>query len=152
MTTTTDTRSGPVNRLAGFLFGAVFLLVGVIGFAITTEMAFTATHGKNLLFFELNPTHNVVHAGVGIALAGAAGIGEGWARAANTLVGGVYLLVGIAGFFLTHATVNLLAVNHPDNVLHVLAGLLLVCVGVIRLPPLTEDLDDAAAEEAEPDA
>ncbi|MFD2416744.1 DUF4383 domain-containing protein [Amycolatopsis pigmentata] len=151
MTTTTVPASGTVNRIAGFGFGAVFLLVGVIGFAITTETPFTATHGKMLLFFELNPTHDLVHAGVGIALAGAAGIGAGWAKAANTLIGGVYLLVGLAGFFLLHAPVNLLAVNHPDNVLHVLAGALLVGVGVVRLPRPSEDRDDVE-EAAEPDA
>ncbi|HKS46526.1 MAG TPA: DUF4383 domain-containing protein [Amycolatopsis sp.] len=132
MTTNTGFRVGSVNRLAGYVFGAVYLLVGMIGFAITTNMTFTSHTGKHLFIFGLNPLHNFVHVLVGIALAGAAGIGVGCSKAVNSLVGAVYLLVGAAGFFLTQSGLNLLAVNHPDNVLHVVSAGLLLAIGVTR--------------------
>lgn len=65
---TNSAAKGPsLNQLFGYGFGAVYLLVGLVGFA--------ATHGKDLIFFGLNPLHNLVHIAVGILLldGGAAG-------------------------------------------------------------------------------
>jgi hypothetical protein len=128
----TSVRTSSVNRLAGYLFGAVYLLVGIVGFAITSGVGFAHTHGKDLIIFELNPLHNVVHIAVGLALGLAALRGHTVSAAVNSLVGAVYLLVGVVGLFVTDAAMNILALNHADNVLHLASALVLLGVGLAR--------------------
>lgn len=130
--TTTSVNARSVNRLVGYVFGAVYLLVGLVGFAITAGVGFAHTHGKELIFFELNPLHNIVHIAIGLLLGFAAYKGATTAAAANTLVGGVYLLVGVVGLFLTDSAANILAVNHPDNGLHLATAALLLGVGLSK--------------------
>lgn len=129
-TTSVHTRSA--NRLLGFAFGAVYLLVGLVGFAITSGVGFAHNHGKDLIIFELNPLHNIVHVAIGLLLGFAAYKGTAAASAANTLVGGVYLLVGVVGLFLTDSAANIIAVNHPDNALHLASALVLLGVGLTK--------------------
>jgi uncharacterized protein DUF4383 len=124
--------STSVNRLLGAVFGAVYLLVGLVGFTITTGVGFAAHHGKDLIFFELNPLHNIVHIGVGLLLALAALRGTRSASAMNSLVGGVYLIVGIAGLFLSDSGLDILALNHPDNLLHLASAAVLLGTGLSR--------------------
>ena len=130
--TTTSVNIRSINRLVGYVFGAVYLLVGLVGFAITPGVGFAHTHGKELLFFELNPLHNIVHVAIGLLLGLAAYKGAAASAAANSLVGGVYLLVGVLGLFLTNSSVNIIALNHPDNALHLATAALLLGVGLSR--------------------
>ena len=61
-------RTSP-NRLLGTIFGAVYLLVGLLGFAVTGGIGFLATKGGLLLgIFEVNPLHNIAHLLIGAAL------------------------------------------------------------------------------------
>lgn len=127
MATTTAERS--VNRLLGTVFGAVYVLVGLLGFAVTSGVGFVATEGNNLILFEVNPLHNVVHLLVGaLLLVGSRSVAS--ARAINTTVGGVYLLVGLLGLFLVGSSANILALNGADNVLHLASAALLLVVGL----------------------
>ena len=100
-----------VNVLVGYVFGAVYLLVGLLG-------------------FEVNPLHNIVHLAVGAALVLAARQGVAASRAVNTAVGGVYLLVGVLGLFILGSSANILALNSADNVLHVASAAVLLAVGL----------------------
>jgi uncharacterized membrane protein YuzA (DUF378 family) len=124
--------STSVNRLLGAVFGVVYLLVGLVGFAITNGVGFADHHGKDLIFFELNPLHNVVHIGVGLLLAVVALHGAQTATTSNTLVGGVYLIVGLAGLFLSSSSLDILALNHPDNLLHLASAAVLLVAGLTR--------------------
>ncbi|MGH3860886.1 DUF4383 domain-containing protein [Actinokineospora sp.] len=72
MSTRADTRTGSPNRVVGYAFGAVYLLIGLVGFALTAGTGFAATSGPHLLFFEINPLHNLVHLAIGALLVGAA--------------------------------------------------------------------------------
>ena len=92
-------RNSP-NRLVATVFGAVYLLVGLLGFAVTSGVGFVATEGANLIIFEVNPLHNVIHLAIGAALLFAGLRGTDTARTLNATVGAVYLLVGIVGLFL----------------------------------------------------
>lgn len=130
MTSSAQTRTQSPNRLLGTVLGAVYLLVGLVGFVITAGTGFAAANGQHLLIFELNPLHNIVHIAVGALLAGAAWRGAHDAKAVNTLVGAVYLAVGVLGLFLTTSSANLLALNHPDNVLHLASAAVLLGVGL----------------------
>ena len=61
-------RSSP-NRLVATIFGAVYILVGLLGFAVTGGVGFIATEGGLLLgIFEVNPLHNIAHLLIGAAL------------------------------------------------------------------------------------
>lgn len=111
---------GTPARTFSYVFGAVYLIIGVVGFAVTGFNDFAAPEGELLLLFELNPLHNIVHLLIGIALLAAAGAGEVTSRQITLLVGAVYAIVGVLGFFITgNDTLNILALNVWDNLLHV---------------------------------
>ncbi len=128
-TSVTATRRS-ANVLVGYVLGAVYLLVGLLGFVVTSGVGFAATEGGSLLGFEVNPLHNVVHVAVGAALVLAARQGVAASRAVNTAVGGVYLLVGVLGLFILGSSANILALNGADNVLHVVSAAVLLGVGL----------------------
>ena len=67
---------------------------------------------------------------VGAVLLAAALTSASTAKGVNSLVGGVYLLVGIAGLFLTTSDANILALNGPDNALHLASAMVLLGVGL----------------------
>lgn len=117
------------NRLLATVFGTVYLLVGLAGFAVTSGVGFAATEGGTLLLFEVNPLHNVVHLGVGAALL-LASRSISAARGVNVAIGGVYLLVGVLGLFLVGTAANIIALNGADNVLHLASAILLLGVGL----------------------
>lgn len=119
------------NRLVATIFGAIYLLVGLLGFAYTGGVAFFDTEGGLLLgIFEVNPFHNVAHLLIGAVLliAGLKSIPA--ARSANIAVGAAYLLLGIIGLFLVDSAANILAINGADNVLHFGSAILLLAVGL----------------------
>ncbi len=122
-------RTSP-NRLLATIFGAVYLLVGLVGFFVTSGIGFFATEGRNLIIFEVNPLHNIIHLAIGATLL-LAGLGSVTAaKTANSTVGAVYLLVGIVGLFLTTSALNIIALNGADNVLHLASALVLLAVGL----------------------
>jgi hypothetical protein len=121
--------SSSPNRLLAIVLGAVYLLVGLAGFVVTSGVGFAATEGENLLLFEVNPLHNVVHLGIGAALL-LASRSVSAAKAVNVTVGAVYLLVGVVGLFLVGTAANVIALNGADNVLHLGSAILLLGVGL----------------------
>lgn len=122
-------RNSP-NRLIATVFGAVYLLVGLVGFAVTSGIGFFSTEGANLIIFEVNPLHNVIHLAIGAALLYAGLKNVPAARTINAGVGAVYLLVGILGLFLLSSPLNIIALNGADNVLHLASAVLLLGVGL----------------------
>ena len=123
-------RTSP-NRLVATIFGAVYLLVGLLGFAFTGGVGFVATKGGLILgIFEVNPLHNIAHLLIGAALLIAGLTRLAAAKAVNTTVGAVYLLLGIVGFFLVGTGANILALNTPDHFLHLVSAIVLLGVGL----------------------
>ncbi len=120
-----------VNRIVGIVFGAVYVLVGLLGFAVTGGVGFLSTNGELLLgIFEVNPLHNVAHLSIGGALliAGLASLRA--AKAVNGVVGAAYLLLGVVGFFLVDTAANILALNTADHFLHLASAIVLLGVAV----------------------
>jgi hypothetical protein len=123
----------PVQSLAA-LVGAVFLLVGILGFipGITThygDLSFAGhdSDAKLLGVFQVSILHNIVHllfGVVGIALAKTV---EG---ARNFLVGGgaIYLALWLLGIL---GGGDWIPVNTADNWLHFLLGAGMVVLGVL---------------------
>ena len=123
----TRTGSRSVNSTVAAVFGAVYTLVGIAGFFVSET--FAATDDNTLLGFEVNHLHNIVHLLIGLALLAASRRTES-ARRLNLLIGGTYLLLGIVGWFIQDTPVNIVALNEPDHLLHLLSGALLVAVAL----------------------
>ena len=122
------------NRIVATIFGAVYLLIGLLGFIFVGEVSFVSPNGGAIFgVFEVNPLHNVVHLLVGAALLIAGLSAVPAAKAVNTTVGIVYLLLGIVGFFLAadpDAAINFLALNTADHFLHLVSAVILLGVGL----------------------
>jgi hypothetical protein len=119
------------NRLLGVIFGAVYVLVGLLGFSVTNGVGFFATEGGLLLgLFEVNIFHNVAHVLIGAALLLAGISNKRAARAVNSTVGFAYLVLGFAGLLLVGTSLNILALNAADNVLHFASAVVLLAVGL----------------------
>ncbi|WP_251021208.1 DUF4383 domain-containing protein [Streptomyces sp. ISL-98] len=123
---------------AALLVGAVFLLVGVLGFipGITTdydtlEFAEHDSEAELLGVFQVSVLHNIVHLLFGVA-------GVTMARAATTarmfLIGGgvIYLALWVYGLIIDHdSDANFVPVNTADDWLHFGLGLFMIILGVV---------------------
>ncbi|MFF0813742.1 DUF4383 domain-containing protein [Rhodococcus sp. NPDC003318] len=125
-------------QVAALIVGAVFLVVGVLGFipGITTNyesMEFAGHESEAALFgvFTVSILHNIVHLAFGVA-------GIAMARTVNAaqwfLIGGgiIYLALWVYGMIVDeHSTANFVPVNTADNWLHFGLGLGMVVVGLV---------------------
>lgn len=119
------------NRLLGIVFGAVYVVVGLLGFTATAGTGFFATEGGLLLgIFEVNMFHNVAHLLIGAALLIAGLSSVSAAKASNTTIGAAYLLLGIVGLFIVGSAFNILALNAADHVLHFASAAVLLGIGL----------------------
>ena len=135
---TTADKAGAAVRNAAKAVGAVFLLVGILGFVpgITQHiypLSFAGHGGNDTLIglFKVSVLHNVVH-----LLFGVAGLAMArTTRSATTyLVGGgiIYLVLAIYGAVIdTGSAVNFVPVNTADNWLHLVLGIGMVALGLI---------------------
>ena len=55
------------SQLLALAIGAVYTLIGILGFLVTGFENFAAETDKTLLGFEINPLHNIVHLIIGLA-------------------------------------------------------------------------------------
>jgi hypothetical protein len=137
-------RNSP-NRLLATVFGGVYLLVGLLGFAVTGGVGFIATEGGLLLgLFAVNPLHNIAHLLIGAALLIAGLSTVAAARSVNIVVGAVYLLLGIVGFFLVGTALNILALNTADHFLHLASAIVLLGVGLAADKKAHKNTDTSA--------
>jgi len=109
------------------ILGVVFVLVGVVGFVAPT-----------LLGAHLTPVHNLVHIVSGaIALyfgfAGSAAAAKGFCL----IFGIVYLLLGVAGWFLGTGEMHmftvgsLLTLGKMDHIIHIALGIIFLIGGLL---------------------
>jgi hypothetical protein len=119
------------NRLLATVFGGVYLLVGLLGFTVTSGIGFFDVKGGLLLgIFEVNVFHNVAHLLIGAALLIAGLSNLRASKTVNTTIGAAYLLLGIVGLFILNSAANILAINSADNVLHFGSAVILLVVGL----------------------
>lgn len=109
------------------VFGVVYLVVGLVGFAVTGFDQFASETNEKLIVFALNPLHNIAHIGVGALLLIGSSRHE-TAKSMNLLVGAVYLLLAILGFAGVLVD-EILSVNSADNFLHVATAALALYFG-----------------------
>ncbi|BBY19692.1 DUF4383 domain-containing protein [Mycolicibacterium litorale] len=132
----------PVQK-AALAVGAVFLLVGILGFipGITTDydkLAFAGHHSGAMLFgiFAVSVLHNVVHLLFGVAGVALHGTFNG---AKWYLIGGglVYAALWVYGLVVgRHSPANFVPFNSADNWLHLglAAGMLALGILLGRVP------------------
>jgi uncharacterized protein DUF4383 len=106
------------SQLLTLAVGAVYALVGVLGFLVTGFDNFAAEADKTLLGFEVNPLHNLVHLAIGLA-----GLAM-WRRLDTARTYGWLLAVGYGAVFVYglvaagNSDINRLSINGADNGLH----------------------------------
>ena len=107
-------------QLYATVFGAVLLIVGIAGFFVNARFGTGSDPaGDDLLLFEVNGWHNIVHIASGLAGLTLARSPAG-ARAFALGFGVVYGLVTVYGLIAGTNILGLLAINGADNVLHLL--------------------------------
>ncbi|RWR25441.1 DUF4383 domain-containing protein [Agrococcus lahaulensis] len=118
------------NRLVATVFGAVYLLVGVLGLFVAGSNFAGEEGGLLLGIFQVNHLHNIAHLLIGAALLAAGLRSTAAAKRVNVTVGAVYLLLGIVGFFLVGTALNILALNTADHILHLASAIVLLGTGL----------------------
>jgi hypothetical protein len=135
---TAGVRTRSLLQTLALAVGAVFLLVGVLGFVpgITThydsmELAGHESGAKLLDIFQVSVLHNVVHLLFGVA-------GIAMSRRVDSaflfLVGGgaIYLVLWIYGLVVgQHNDANFVPVNNADDWLHLALGLGMIALGFV---------------------
>jgi arginine exporter protein ArgO len=126
---------------AALAVGAVFLIVGVLGFipGITTnygDMTFAGheSDAKLLGIFEVSVLHNIVHllfGVVGILSARSSATTAGW----YLVIGGlVYAVLWIYGLVVDkESSANFVPLNSADDWLHFVLAILMIALGAVGL-------------------
>ncbi|OIH99785.1 MULTISPECIES: DUF4383 domain-containing protein [unclassified Curtobacterium] len=136
----TRTGSGATwTQRGAFVFGVVFLIVGIAGFipGLTMDMGTMSMAGDGSMAlllgtFQVSVLHNIVHLLFGIVGLVAA------RRAASArlylLVGGIiYLVLFVYGLFTAGMTsgANFVPLNSADNVLHAFLAVAMIVLGLV---------------------
>jgi Domain of unknown function (DUF4383) len=111
------------SQFLALAIGAVYTLVGILGFLVTGLEDFAAETDKTLLGFELNPLHNIVHMAIGLA-----GLAL-WRRLDSARLYGWLLAAGYGATFVYgllaagNRDINFLSINGADNGLHLVSAI-----------------------------
>jgi hypothetical protein len=127
-------------QLAALLLGAVYFLLGLLGFFFLGDTSSASLAGRDtddvMLGLELNAITNVLHLVMGVAglicatsLVRARAYGVGLA-----VVGAVLFVFGVVA--VGNPAINVLSLNWGDNILHLVTALVGVglAVGPVRRP------------------
>ena len=120
-----------IAQVGAFLVGVVYTAIGVIGFVVTGFGEFVQDTPDDLLGFDLNPFHNVVHLAVGAYLLFVSMLSR--VASEGALIGGglVYLVAAILGFNERLPIISISEVHAPDNYLHLASGTAALLIGLI---------------------
>lgn len=133
------------KKLAG-IFGAVFVLVGLLGLV---SNPIVGTVG----IFKTNLIHDVVHIALGVLLLVAMSKGDSASSMCMKIVGVVYLVVAVLGFVLgaDKALLGLVDINTADNYLHAILAVVLFGGGFMKVfENLTVSSGDTTGETTPP--
>jgi arginine exporter protein ArgO len=137
---TTNRTTGPKTTLqkAAQAVGAVFLLVGILGFipGITGNydtLSFAGHDSEALLLgiFQVSVLHNIVHLLFGVAGILLSRTNE-QARKFLLYGGVIYLVLWLYGLIIGHDTpANFVPVNNADNWLHFVLGIAMIALAIL---------------------
>jgi hypothetical protein len=139
-----NTRTSPARtartpvQQAALLVGAVFLLVGILGFipGITTdydtmEFASHDSRAELLGIFQVSILHNLVHLAFGVAGLALSRSASG-ARTYLLAGGAIYLVLWLYGLLVGHdSDANFVPLNTADDWLHFVLGIGMIALGAL---------------------
>jgi Domain of unknown function (DUF4383) len=147
-------RGRSAAQLFCLIVGGTLVVVGLLGFLVEATFDTSsggdpgAVDGENLVLFEVNGWHNVVHILSGVFLLALAGKHR-TARTAALAFGGIYAVVTLIGLIDGHDVLGVLPVNPADNVLHILLSATALVVGLISDRDRREVHDEPGARRFE---
>jgi hypothetical protein len=109
--------------MTALVFGAVYVVTGLVGFAVT---GFSGP--GTLIIFDLSVLHNVVHLAIGAAGLAAFAAGPAASRMFAQVFGAVLGAVAVLGIIVANP-LGLLPIGGADVVLHAASALVLLYVG-----------------------
>jgi uncharacterized protein DUF4383 len=115
-----------------WVFGVVFVLVGVLGFIPNPIVG----HSMDALFMT-NTLHDIVHLLFGVVMIWAAVSAPEKASTVFKVSGAIYLLLAVLGFLMIPSGGNLLGLvtmNMADHWLHVVLGVVILGAGFMVTP------------------
>ena len=114
-----------MTKQVAMVIGVVFILIGLLGFIPGV------THDSMLFgLFKVDALHNVVHLLSGAVLLYASMAGASQAKTGLQVIGVVYALVAILGFFVGDGKVlGFLVNNANDTYLHLVLALVILYFG-----------------------
>ncbi len=122
---------GLVAQATAGLLGATLVLAGILGFLFAGRgFGHGDPQGEDLIIFEVNGWHNVVHILTGLLLLAAVPRAP-LAIAALLVFAGGYAIVTLWGFLDGDDVLGLIAIDQADNFLHL--ALTLVPMGAVTL-------------------
>ena len=133
-----------ITQMFALVVGIVYLLVGIVGFAVTGFTGITTDGQDKLIGFDLNVFHNVVHLAIGAGFILVSRLNDA-SIAQGVVIGGglVYILAAVLGF---GNEMQILSINDEfaaDNFLHLFSGIAAVAFGLLGIRQ-----SDAAAARA----
>jgi hypothetical protein len=119
-----------ISKMTAGVFGAVYLLVGLLGF-VPALGGGSGLESSNLLgLFAVNGVHNVVHIAVGVAGLAAFSQGPRMSTLFAQVVGVTYAILAAAGIFFGSGNfLGLVPIGGLDIVLHAATAAALLYVG-----------------------
>lgn len=126
-----------IKKLA-YLFGVVFLLVGILGFV--PALAPMHSDGMHYLLglFMVGGIHNAIHLLSGVAALALGAYSEKTARLYFLGFGAVYALVTVVGFIQKDTVLGIFHVNLADNFLHLVLAVAILGIGLAVKPAATK--------------
>ena len=126
----------PLSRMAAGVFGAVYLLVGLVGFLPFLGGSYGLDSNNLLGLFPVNAVHNVVHIAVGVAGLAAYSSGVSGSRIFAQGVGIVYAVLALVGITIAGSGnfLGLVPIGGLDIALHAVTAAVLLFVGFANNP------------------
>ncbi|MHB8508601.1 MAG: DUF4383 domain-containing protein [Candidatus Dormibacteria bacterium] len=123
-----------LSKMAAGVFGAVYVLVGILGFIPALTPMGSGT--DNLLgLFPISTLHNIVHILVGVAGLAAYSQGAALSRTFAQVVGVTYLLLAVLGLVIGNS-LGFLPIGGLDIGLHAVTAIVLLYVGFAAPNPV----------------
>jgi Domain of unknown function (DUF4383) len=120
-------------QLFDLLMGPVLLVVGIVGFAASSSFSVADPDASDLIVFDVNGWHNVVHILSGLLLL--SGVRSyAAARTATLLFAGAYGLVTVIGWIDGDDVLGLFPTDLADNLLHTFLTLSALAFGLMSAP------------------
>ena len=123
-----------ITQVFALVVGVVYLLIGIVGFAVTGFTGVTTDGQDKLLGFDLNVFHNVVHLAIGAGFILVSRLNDA-SIAQGVVIGGglVYVLAALLGFLNELQILSIDSELAADNFLHLFSGIAAVAFGLLGM-------------------